>query len=232
MLNADGQAILLDLQAVQAERRRRQADPALGERVAAVKAFQHARFQRSYADLMAQPRYARAARFFLEELYGPGDFTQRDDQFARIVPALCRLFPGEIVATVRALAALHALSERLDTAMGAAAVPLATAGAALDGPTYQHLWQQVGEPAARQRQIDLMLQIGGALDRYTRNPLLRHSLKLMRGPARAAGLDALQTFLEAGFETFREMRGAEEFLRTVAGRERALADALFAGMAP
>lgn len=232
-MTVDGEAILRDLRAVQAERLRRSGDPALDARVAAVKAFQHGRFQRSYADLLVQGRYARATRFFLEELYGPGDFTRRDDQFARIVPALCRLFPGEIVSTVRALAALHALSEQLDTAMGAAATAsLAPAEATLSGLAYQRLWQQVGEPALRQRQIDLMVQIGSALDRYTRNPLLRHSLKLMRGPARAAGLETLQTFLEAGFETFREMRGADEFLRIVASRERALSDALFAGLGP
>jgi hypothetical protein len=117
--------------------------------------------------------------------------------------------------------------------MGVAAVSaLAPGETLLSGLGYQRLWQRVGEPASRHRQIDLMLQIGSALDRYTRNPLLRHSLKLMRGPARAAGLDTLQAFLEAGFETFREMRGADEFLRTVASRERALADALFAGSTP
>ena len=60
-----------------------------------------------------------AARFFLDDLYGPRDFSERDAQFARIVPALVRLFPHEIVGTVQALAALHALSERLDSAMAA-----------------------------------------------------------------------------------------------------------------
>nr|WP_296674009.1 hypothetical protein [Thiothrix sp. UBA2332] len=75
----------------------------------------------------------------------------------------------------------------------------------------------------------LMLQVGGALERYTRNPLLRHSLRLMRAPAQAAGLGALQSFLENGFDTFREMRGAREFLDTIANRERELAARLFGG---
>jgi hypothetical protein len=39
----------------------------------------------------------------------------------------------------------------------------------------------------------------------------------------------LQGFLERGFDTFREMRGAREFLDTVASRERQLAARLFAG---
>ncbi len=201
----------------------RAADPALQTRVDAVKRFQHARFAKTYADLLAQPRYTRAARFFLDELYGPHDFTQRDAQFARIVPGMVRLFPHDIVTTVRALGELHAMSERLDTAM-ARALPDATVSAA----AYTAAWQAVGEPPQRQRQIDLMLEIGRALERYTRNPFLRHSLRLMRGPAQAMGLGALQSFLESGFDTFRDMRGAESFLRTVADREKALAEALFA----
>lgn len=207
-----------------AERAARAADPALAERVAAVKAFQHGRFARSYADLLADKRYAKAATFFLEDLYGPSDFTQRDTQFVRIVPALVRMFPREIVATVADLAALHALSERLDSAMARV-----LESSAIDALRYARAWRAVGEPAAREQQIALMLAVGTALDKHTRNPLLRHSLRLMRSPAKAAGLGALQQFLETGFDTFRAMRGAADFLRTIAQRERELAALLFSG---
>ena len=223
-MNADADEILAHLQAVAAERARRATEPALGPRVTAMKAFQHARFSATYADLLASPRYAQAARFFLDDLYGPRDFTARDAQFARIVPGLVRLFPKEIVGTVKALGELHALSERLDTAMAAAVGPQP-----LDGAAYGHAWRQVSQPPERDRQVALMLQVGQALDRYTRNPLLRHSLRLMRGPAHAAGLGALQEFLERGFDTFREMKGAAGFLDMVSSRERDLAARLFAG---
>jgi hypothetical protein len=225
-MSPDGTQILHHLGLVATERQRRARDPALALRVRTVKAYQHQRFTKTYADLLASARYAKAARFFLDELYGPSDFSARDDQFARVVPALVRLFPHEIVATVRALAELHGISEALDTAM-AEACP----GPTLDAPAYCRAWQAVGRAADRERQIALMLAVGGALDRYTRNPVLRHTLRLMRGPARAAGMGALQTFLENGFDTFREMRGAQTFLDTVASRERALAAALF-GTAP
>ena len=197
----------------------------MGQRVAAIKRYQHARFSHTYADLLADKRYRGAAQFFLEDLYGPSDFSERDVQFARVVPALLRLFPKELVATVAELAALHALSERLDSAM-ARALP---AGLAVDGHSYALAWRAVGEPSAREGQIALMVSIGTALDRYTRNMLLRHSLRLMRGPAQAAGLAALQRFLETGFDIFRAMGGAQDFLTTIASRERALCVLLFGG---
>lgn len=225
--HAGVQAILASLAEVEAERARRAADPPLAERVQALKAWQQARFRTHYADLLQSPRHGPAARFFLDELYGPRDFSRRDAQFARIVPAVGRLFPAEIVRTVATLGALHALSESLDSAMGAA-LP----AAALDDGCYALAWQAVGRAADRERQIGLTLEVGRSLDRYTRTPMLTASLRMMRGPARAAGLSELQHFLETGFEAFKAMRGAAEFLGTIAARERGFVAAQFAGAPP
>lgn len=215
--------ILAQLRRVEHERHQRMAEPGLAHRVQELKEYQQQRFARSYADLLATPRYAQATRFFLQELYGPGDFTRRDAQFARVVPALVRLFPAEVVATVQQLAQLHAISEQLDSRM---ARLLGTGN--LDARNYARAWQGCGEPAQRQAQIDLTLAVGCSLDRLTRKPLLRQALRMMRGPAAAAGLGELQTFLETGFDTFRAMRGAQEFLDEVRRREETLASALFA----
>lgn len=217
-----GQAILDQLGIVEQLRRGRALDPAHAARVTAIKAYQARRFERTYADLLASPRYRSAARFFLEELYGPHEFGARDAQFARIVPPLVRLFPDEIVATVLTLARLHALSESLDDDM-ARQLEQPT----VDAAAYVRAWQLTGRAEERQRQIDLTLEIGKALERYTRNPVLKGALRMMRRPAQAAGLGELQRFLETGFETFGAMRGADEFLGTVRDREAALCAALF-----
>lgn len=214
--------ILQSLDAVDIERRRRAVVPGLAPAVEALKAYQQARFARTHASLLAHPRYGRAANFFLNELYGPQDFTQRDAQFSRIVPALVRLFPADTVATVESLAAVHALSERLDTAMA-----IHLEGEAPGRASYVRAWQATGEPAARARQIELVMDVGEALDHHTRSFVLRASLKAMRGPARAAGMGALQSFLEAGFDAFGAMRGAREFLETIHARETALVQRLF-----
>ena len=226
-MGPEGNAILQQLEAVAAERRRRLADTALGARVQALKQWQHQRFQLTYADLLASQRYGEAARYFLGDLYGPGDFTRRDDQFARIVPALVRMLPDEVVQTVASMAELHALSERLDSAMGEA-----LDAPRVDDAAYGRAWRAVGQAAGRHQQIGLIMALGRALERYTRMPLLRVSLRVMRAPARAAGLEALQSFLERGFETFGAMGGAGEFLATVERRERRFADGLFAGADP
>ncbi|MFN0185926.1 MAG: FFLEELY motif protein [Aquabacterium sp.] len=198
-------------------------DPAFAAAVQALKTFQARRFERSYVDLLADTRMAPAARFFLTDLYGPGDFSRRDAEFGRIVPALVRLFEAEVVETVAALAELHALSEGLDADMARA-----VGGQRLDGGSYRRAWGICGRSIDRQRQIALTLRIGQDLSRLTRRRLLRGALHLMRGPAHAAGLGTLQSFLERGFDTFGAMGGdATRFLDTIEQRENALARALF-----
>ena len=109
-MSATAEAILANLRTVADERARRAIRVGLAEKVSALKEFQQRRFSHTYIDLLASARYGAAARFFLSELYGPADFASRDAQFARVVPALVRLFPAEVVQTVAALAQLHALS--------------------------------------------------------------------------------------------------------------------------
>lgn len=221
-MNAVADCILAHLKTVAAERDARARDPALQSRVLALKAYQQARFRHTYADMLSDPRYRDAAMFFLEDLYGPDDFSARDAQFARIVSPLVRLFPEEIVGTVLSLAELHALSETLDTTMA-----MQMQAASVDAMAYISAWQRTGRPDLRADQIRLTLDVGRALDKFTRNPVLRHTLRVMRGPARAAGLSALQAFLERGFDTFRAMKGADHFLGIVAEREEALRRFLF-----
>jgi hypothetical protein len=216
-------AILGQLKAVEAERQRRAALPELNARVVALKQYQQRRFAHTYADLLLSARYAAAARYFLEELYGPKDFSRRDDQFARVAPTVARLFPDELAETVETLAELHALSEILDTEMGAL-LP----GERIEGVDYIRAWRGVGRAPDRARQIELTLGIAARLDRITRLPLVRHSLRLMRRPASAAGLAELQRALEIGFDSFGQMNGAQEFIAIIGARERDFAAALFA----
>lgn len=221
-MNPQTTAILAELATVDEQRVLRRADPALDERVLALKRYQARRFERTYADLMDHERYRAAVRFFLDELYGPQEFASRDAQFARIVPSLVRLFPGAIVETVHQLARLHALSEAMDTQM-ARSLPSTTVKAR----DYLTAWQRCGQPEVRRRQLAQVLDIGQRLDRLTRKPLLRAALRAMRGPAHAAGLGELQHFLETGFDGFAQLHGAEEFLSTLREREQAFAAALF-----
>ena len=218
---------------VSALRQEALGNPALAGGIATVKRFQAARFNRTYADVLTAGPYKGAARFFVDELYSGRDFTQRDAQFSRIASALQTFFPKHVVTTAVALAQLHALTEEIDHEMGRAWVGNNAPDATDETLRYMQVWGAVGRREDRQRQLANVLEVGQELDRLTRLPGLRLTLRMMRRPAQAAGLSSLQGFLENGFDTFGAMRGkgtgARDFLALIQTRESALIEALFSG---
>jgi len=204
------------------------AEPSLRAALVQVKRVQSRRFAGTYSDLLGGGRYAAAARFFLEELYSDKDYAERDAQFARIAGAIQKLFPAPVAETAVALAQLHALTEELDQAMARAW--LTSDRGLTDAQHYVNAWRKVGRRADRESQLAVVLDIGAQMARFTRTPGLRMMLKMMRGPAVAAGLGSLQSFLESGFDTFGGMArggGADEFLGTIKARETQLIAMLF-----
>jgi hypothetical protein len=193
-------------------------------RLTELKAWQAARLARTYADLASDSRYGRATEFFLEDLYGVKDFSSRDDALLRIYPVLVRTLPDSAVEAAALAIEVDALSEDLDRRL----VACLPAGP-LDVAAYSKAYRESSTREERLRQIELIDAVGKQLDRLVVKPLVYATLKLMRRPARMAGMEDLQSFLERGFEAFRHMGGAEYFLATITTRETAILNRLFSG---
>jgi hypothetical protein len=206
--------------------------PALGQAIVEIKALQAERFAGTYADELHGGRFEVASRFFLTELYSAQDYTQRDAQFTRIAGAIDKLFPDKVSSLALALAQLHALTEELDSAMGQAWLKAGKPRTAAErAHQYVGIWRQTGRADDRYHQLTTVLGIGEELARLTRLRGLRTLLRMMRGPASAAGLTDLQHFMETGFDTFADLGkqpgGTEAFLRQIEERETALMKMLF-----
>ena len=217
-MNTPADLIRLHLDTVAALRAQSGAD------LPTIKRLQARRFETTYADLLDTPRYQPATRFFLDELYGDHDFAQRDAQFGRIAGAIERLFPPAVAQLAVDMAELHAVTEGLDADMARHWAGLTEATPAA---RYVAAWRLTGQRSQRERQLGVVLHMGRELQHMTGKKSLRLALRMMRGPAQAAGLGSLQGFLEAGFEAFGHMGGTTDFLNTIATREQAWIDRLF-----
>lgn len=213
------------LHSVAALRQRARGVPGLAAAVHSIKQLQAQRFRASYADLAGDPRTQPAVRFFLDELYGEHDFTRRDEQFSRIAGALERLFPAAVAQLAVDLTEMHALTERLDDSL--AGHWLGQADSTNTAERYVLAWRACGARGERERQLAVVQRMGLELQRLTRMRSLRLGLRMMRKPAEAAGLDALQHFLESGFDAFAALGDASGFLRTIADRETHWIECLF-----
>jgi hypothetical protein len=86
MAHSTKDRMLAHLSALQSLRGTGTQDAVFSQHLLIVKRWQSARLARTYADLAAQPRYAPAVDYFLNDLYAPKDFTKRDAEMIRIYP--------------------------------------------------------------------------------------------------------------------------------------------------
>ena len=219
-------ALVRELSRVQRLHAERTGNPILTGSLERVAHWQARRLAMTYADLATDARYAAAVAFFQNDLYGPGDFSRRDADLARVVPLLVKVLPERVIATVALTMELNALSQELDRVL-LSRLPRADGHfSVLD---YCKAYRRAGNIPLRRRQVKLIVDIGSALDVHVGKPLTRTALAMMRQPARMAGLTGLQDFLERGFAAFRTMHGAAEFLRTIETRELQILDAIVGG---
>jgi hypothetical protein len=199
----------------------------------ALRAWQAKRLAARHRDLLESRRYGAAAAFFLADLYGPKDFTERDDEVARIAPTLASVLPIGAVQSLALAIELDALSEDLDSRLiDALRWQCGDEGPlAVDEQRYAAAYRACGNRGERAVQIALIDWIGRLLDRVAHKPFINAALELSRGPARLAGLLAVHDFLDRGLHAFRSMNGAEEFLGLIRRRETQIMEQLFAGAA-
>lgn len=202
------------------------SDAAVSRRLAALRAWQARRLASTYADIHRTEPFAAACEFFLTDLYGEGDFGERDRAVERVVPIMLRILPEGVLASLARAIELNALSQELDYGMAAALPAHCVSAEAISDVDYGAAYMLSAERQARRRQLALLLVLGRELDRLVRKPMLAELLRLCRWPAKLAGLGALQSFLERGFDAFGRLGGAGIFLGTILARERAFMTAI------
>jgi len=219
-------ALVRELSRVQRLHAERAGNPILAGSLERVSYWQSRRLRMTYADLAADLRYTAAVEFFQNDLYGPGDFSRRDADLARVVPLMVKVLPERVIATVALATELNALSQELDRVLLAR---LPRADGHFNVMEYCKAYRRAGNFPLRRRQIKLIVDIGAALDVYVGKPLIRTALAMMRQPAKLAGMSGLQDFLERGFSAFRAMNGANEFLHTIETRETEIMETIIGG---
>jgi hypothetical protein len=202
----------------------RAAAPPVAERLRELRAWQAARLEQTYADLLRDELAGDALSFFLSDVYGPQDFTRRDQDVARAWRLLKRALPPRMLDVLSMAMELEVLSAELDLEMTTRLPP-----GPLTADKYAEAYRAVGQEEARRRQIGIVVEIGRTLAGTVRNPLVALALRAAHGPAHLAGFGVLQDFLERGFAAFRKLSRPERLLATIERRETQLLESLLAG---
>jgi hypothetical protein len=189
--------------------------------------WQQDRLATTFDDLIRQDAYHPAVTFFLTEIYGGLDFRQRDQDIDRVMPVMKRFLPDKVLYTMSEAFELQAISLEFDIKM---AHQMKLQGLReLDMGDYCGVYRACGDQPGRERQISLISKLGYDLDRLVNKPLVNALVRLLRGPAHAAGFGTLQEFLESGLGSFRALDDIRYFNETIYQREWNSMESLFAG---
>jgi hypothetical protein len=149
--------------------------------------WQAARLRDSFADFLASPRERLAAEFFLSDLYGDFDVSERDREVERVLPLMRRVLPEKLLLAIADTLELAVLSHAFDLRM-AEALSQQVPVEGIDAVSYAAAYREVGRHRLRRHQISLIQSVGLILERAVSTPFVGSLLRMSRGPARAAGL--------------------------------------------
>lgn len=199
--------------------------------------WQCARLAASYADYQRLPRYRAALEFFLTDLYGPADFSQRDKDIARVYPVMVKMLSAAAIESLALAIELHVLSMKLDRKLLAVLIGDlgldVTAGVdALTPELYAEAYRRCDNYTDRVQQIELVVGAGELLEQTVQTKMIYMTVKVARRPAKMAGFGELQSFIERGLLAFRKMKGAARFLEALAEREMFILNSIYAGDDP
>ena len=208
-------------------RREKAGEAPLDPQLLALRRWQSQRLAQTHADLLRSDRYGLACRFFLTDIYGPRDYSQRDQDLLQVYNAVKPFLPKRIVETMKLTLDLNVLTGRLDNLLRQTLFEQMEISEITHGH-YAEAYRLCDNYDDRVKQIDLIVDLGDHLDQLSRTPFVSFTLRLARAPARFTGWAELQDFLERGFQSFKRMRGAAPFLQAIDRREKEILDRIYA----
>ena len=192
----------------------------------ALQSLQSRRLQRDLADLAAEAQYQQIAQFFFEEMYGPRDFSARDEQAQRAHWFVHRT-PGVTIHDVEPVLELLELTNQLDDQIAGLLIEL-DAPLDFEEPIYERAYRLADNYAARVTQIDLAIVALGNVYQLGRKRLLGIALQGTHTLAYAVGMGDLHRFLRLGYQAIQPVRDITRFLTTIETREKDRLDRIYA----
>lgn len=189
--------------------------------------WQTQRLTNTYQDFLGDTRYGKACRFFLDDVYAPRDFSQRDHDIERFYQLMLRFVPRQMLTLVREAIDLNRFSNQLDLRLLNALEESGVAPADLTPQSYARSYQICANYPDRVEQINRLVRVLEEVAEGARNPLVLVTLKLAHGPASMSGWGDLQDFLVRGCLAFRQMKGGQKFIQAVEQREMRILNRLF-----
>ena len=182
--------------------------------------WQGERLKHTHRHLLNAPATAEGIRFLLEEVYGGRELLPVAREIRRALPKAMKLLPDKVMATSASALEAAILTQELDEQV------TDWLSDELDQPltelTYLKGFRQQSHHPARQRQLQLVAELGHRLDRYIRSRMIQTTFRMVRRPAHAAGFANLYDFMDHSFRVMKPVPSVGLLLEQLAAREETI----------
>ncbi len=182
--------------------------------------WQASRLKTTHHDLYEHSGYHAGLEFLLTDLYAPTSMTRRDDNIDRVFPKMVKWLSDNQLNTLAGLVELNLITQQLDLELTEHFHEQGTDTTNLTTRHYCEAYRSSALLTQRERQINLVADVGQQLDHYVRNRTLGWLLTISRAPADMADLSDLHSFLHRGYTAFRNMDNVQRLIERLVAREK------------
>lgn len=170
-----------------------------------------------YDDFCVSEENAAAVDFVISDLTGIG-ISARDQDLARVVPAMVRMLPEKALQTIAVAMELNNRILTINLSICRELFKNSPSTSKISERNYCLACRQVSRLDEFRELVELTRQVGQSLNRVVKLPMIGIILRAMRSPARLAGFSTLQDFLETGYHTFKAIKDVDQFLADISDR--------------
>jgi hypothetical protein len=221
--------VLIDLQQSREAQHQEHPGAGLDPGLAFLRSWQSERLKRTYADLLADERYAPACQFFLSDIYAAQDFSQRDHDVEELYALATRFVPAPMLSLVADAIELNRLTSALDMRLLEALVDDSGVLDEISPVMYSAGYRACNNYGERLHQIDLIARILREVGDGAGKPLVTVTLKAARLPSQHFGWEELYDMLVRGQAAFCRLGRKNKLADIIRKRETRILDQIFSG---
>ena len=207
-------------------------DPILNQRLHDAQNWLKERILNTHQELFNQPENQLMAKYFINRLYGGPDFDDLAKQIERLLKYAHKaekILPENAIRTGLKSVGLAVLAMQLDEQVATQLLKDYPAEQKIDDEMMRLTLIKLDQEKERLQQLDLLDELGSALDKYMRSFIMHTAFKMCKGTAAKYHFELMYDFIGEGFVAMKPLKSAAIFIKSFTAQERQIIENVHLG---
>lgn len=207
-------------------------DPILNQRLHDAQNWLKERILNTHQELFNQPENQLMAKYFINRLYGGPDFDDLAKQIERLLKYAHKaekILPENAIRTGLKSVGLAVLAMQLDEQVATQLLKDYPAEQKIDDEMMRLTLIKLDQEKERLQQLDLLDELGSALDKYMRSFIMHTAFKMCKGTAAKYNFELMYDFIGEGFVAMKPLKSAAIFIKSFTAQERQIVENVHLG---